>query len=84
MFIGHYFIFPDVKMENYKKQLHLSLAYKFYPQHKATLENLAQKINTAAQTGWDFRLYSRDPRSLDTEVCDVETFLCVNARFATS
>ncbi|XP_064619988.1 ecdysteroid-phosphate phosphatase-like isoform X2 [Lineus longissimus] len=67
-----------VTLENYKKQLHLSLAYKFYPKHKAMLESLAHRVNTTAQTGWDFRLYSRDPRSRDTEVKKV---LGINSAF---
>jgi ubiquitin-associated SH3 domain-containing protein len=47
----------------YSKQLHLTLAYNFEPEHKRVLEDLAvQHINYRNPSDWEIRLYSRDSR----------------------
>ncbi|NXH12973.1 UBS3A protein, partial [Bucco capensis] len=44
------------------KQLHLTLAHKFYPHHQKTLEQLAKGINPEESCQWVAALYSRDMR----------------------
>ncbi|XP_064008239.1 ubiquitin-associated and SH3 domain-containing protein A [Pogoniulus pusillus] len=44
------------------KQLHLTLAHKFYPHHQKTLEQLAKCINPGETCQWVAALYSRDMR----------------------
>ncbi|XP_013928260.1 PREDICTED: ubiquitin-associated and SH3 domain-containing protein A isoform X2 [Thamnophis sirtalis] len=44
------------------KQLHLTLAHKFYPHHQKTLEQLAKSINPKQSCQWVAALYSRDMR----------------------
>ncbi|XP_064412927.1 ubiquitin-associated and SH3 domain-containing protein A [Latimeria chalumnae] len=44
------------------KQIHLTLAHKFYAQHQWTLEQLASAINTKLGCQWTAALYSRDMR----------------------
>ncbi|KFQ36021.1 Ubiquitin-associated and SH3 domain-containing protein A [Merops nubicus] len=44
------------------KQLHLTLAHKFYPHHQKTLEELAKCINPRETCQWVAALYSRDMR----------------------
>ncbi|KAM9390461.1 ubiquitin-associated and SH3 domain-containing protein A [Phaethornis superciliosus] len=44
------------------KQLHLTLAHKFYPHHQKTLEQLAKCINPKETCQWVAALYSRDMR----------------------
>ncbi|NXY42684.1 UBS3A protein, partial [Ceuthmochares aereus] len=44
------------------KQLHLTLAHKFYPHHQKTLEQLAKCINPGETCQWVATLYSRDMR----------------------
>ncbi|NXC13151.1 UBS3A protein, partial [Corythaeola cristata] len=44
------------------KQLHLTLAHKFYPHHQKTLEQLAKCINPGETCQWVVALYSRDMR----------------------
>ncbi|KAK2527129.1 Ubash3a [Columba guinea] len=44
------------------KQLHLTLAHKFYPHHQKTLEQLAKCINPGEACQWVAALYSRDMR----------------------
>uniref|UniRef100_A0A452FP00 Ubiquitin associated and SH3 domain containing A n=1 Tax=Capra hircus TaxID=9925 RepID=A0A452FP00_CAPHI len=44
------------------KQLHLTLAHKFYPHHQRTLEQLARAINPGHSCQWTAALYSRDMR----------------------
>ena len=56
-------------MEPHKKQLHISLAYQFPPENRDKLEALAKCINLDAPVRWDLRLYSRDPRVANCQVC---------------
>ena len=63
-----YILIRKVNLENdilpYQKQLHLTLAYNFNPEHKKTLEDYAKKyINFDSPADWDMRLYSRDIRA---------------------
>ncbi|KFR08482.1 Ubiquitin-associated and SH3 domain-containing protein A [Opisthocomus hoazin] len=44
------------------KQLHLTLAHKFYPHHQKTLEQLAKCVNPGETCQWVAALYSRDMR----------------------
>ncbi|XP_041379415.1 protein UBASH3A homolog [Gigantopelta aegis] len=51
-----------------KKQLHLTLAHQYPPEHHEELVSLAKQIDLSATCRWDMRLYSRDPR---TRMCEV-------------
>ncbi|XP_072049417.1 ubiquitin-associated and SH3 domain-containing protein B-like isoform X2 [Amphiura filiformis] len=59
------------KVEPHKKQLHLTLAYQFHAVHHDMLAELSDKIDINATARWEFRLYSRDPRSGKAEVLRV-------------
>uniref|UniRef100_A0A670YU31 Ubiquitin associated and SH3 domain containing A n=1 Tax=Pseudonaja textilis TaxID=8673 RepID=A0A670YU31_PSETE len=50
------------------KQLHLTLAHKFYPHHQKTLEQLAKSINPMQSCQWVAALYSRDMRFVHYQV----------------
>uniref|UniRef100_A0A8C6XXU3 Ubiquitin associated and SH3 domain containing A n=1 Tax=Naja naja TaxID=35670 RepID=A0A8C6XXU3_NAJNA len=50
------------------KQLHLTLAHKFYPHHQKTLEQLAKSINPKQSCQWVAALYSRDMRFVHYQV----------------
>lgn len=50
------------------KQLHLTLAHKFYPHHQRTLEQLARAIQPDHTCQWTAALYSRDMRFVHYQV----------------
>ena len=56
-------------MDPHKKQLHASLAYQFPAAEKEKLEDLAKSIRLDLPVRWDLRLYSREPRVANMQVC---------------
>uniref|UniRef100_A0A8C0L1M3 Ubiquitin-associated and SH3 domain-containing protein A n=1 Tax=Canis lupus dingo TaxID=286419 RepID=A0A8C0L1M3_CANLU len=54
--------FTDCTVKPCTKQLHLTLAHKFYPHHQRTLEQLARAIHPSLSCQWTAALYSRDMR----------------------
>ncbi|XP_025926476.1 ubiquitin-associated and SH3 domain-containing protein A isoform X2 [Apteryx rowi] len=52
----------DCHVKPCQKQVHLTLAHKFYPHHQKTLEQLAKSINPGEACQWVAALYSRDMR----------------------
>ena len=58
-----------VTVEPHRRQLHVTLAHQYLPEHHATLEDLARsKVDPQAPTRWELRLYSRDHRLALSEV----------------
>ncbi|XP_004696967.1 ubiquitin-associated and SH3 domain-containing protein A isoform X1 [Echinops telfairi] len=55
-------ILADCSVKPCTKQLHLTLAHKFYPHHQRTLEQLARAIPPGPGCQWTAALYSRDMR----------------------
>ncbi|KAM9031087.1 ubiquitin-associated and SH3 domain-containing protein A [Sarcophilus harrisii] len=55
-------ILADCTVKPCTKQLHLTLAHKFYPHHQKTLEQLAKSIDQIYNCQWTAALYSRDMR----------------------
>ena len=60
--------FTDCTVKPCTKQLHLTLAHKFYPHHQRTLEQLARAINPGHSCQWTAALYSRDMRFVHYQV----------------
>uniref|UniRef100_A0ACB8FHB0 Ubiquitin-associated and SH3 domain-containing protein A n=1 Tax=Sphaerodactylus townsendi TaxID=933632 RepID=A0ACB8FHB0_9SAUR len=58
----------DCQVKPSTKQLHLTLANKFYPHHQKTLEELAISINPKQSCHWTATLYSRDMRFVHYQV----------------
>uniref|UniRef100_A0A8C5L1W7 Ubiquitin-associated and SH3 domain-containing protein A n=1 Tax=Jaculus jaculus TaxID=51337 RepID=A0A8C5L1W7_JACJA len=56
------FMKPYCTVKPNTKQLHLTLAHKFYPHHQRTLEQLARAIQPDHTCRWTAALYSRDMR----------------------
>ena len=52
----------------------MTLAYQYPTEQHESLLKLAKDIDMSADVQWDFRLYSRDIRVGQTEVC---TFFCI-------
>ncbi|XP_006893994.1 PREDICTED: ubiquitin-associated and SH3 domain-containing protein A [Elephantulus edwardii] len=52
----------DCTVKPCTKQLHLTLAHKFYPHHQRSLEQLARAIPPSPDCQWTAALYSRDMR----------------------
>ncbi|XP_012882864.1 PREDICTED: ubiquitin-associated and SH3 domain-containing protein A isoform X2 [Dipodomys ordii] len=52
----------DCTVKPCTKQLHLTLAHRFYPHHQRTLEQLARAIQPGHDCQWTAALYSRDMR----------------------
>lgn len=59
---------PDCTVKPCTKQLHLTLAHKFYPHHQRTLEELARAIHPGQGCQWTAALYSRDMRFVHYQV----------------
>ncbi len=58
-----------VTVEPHKRQLHLTLAHQYLPEHHSPLEELARsKVDPQAPARWELRLYSRDHRLASSEV----------------
>ncbi|XP_059020783.1 ubiquitin-associated and SH3 domain-containing protein A isoform X2 [Mustela lutreola] len=55
-------VLADCTVKPCTKQLHLTLAHKFYPHHQRTLEELARAIHPGHSCQWTAALYSRDMR----------------------
>nr|XP_021525164.1 ubiquitin-associated and SH3 domain-containing protein A [Aotus nancymaae] len=55
-------LLADCTVKPCTKQLHLTLAHKFYPHHQRTLEQLARAIPLGHGCQWTAALYSRDMR----------------------
>ncbi|XP_007113544.1 ubiquitin-associated and SH3 domain-containing protein A [Physeter macrocephalus] len=55
-------ILADCTVKPCTKQLHLTLAHKFYPHHQRTLEQLAKAVHPGHGCQWTAALYSRDMR----------------------
>ncbi|XP_036303344.1 ubiquitin-associated and SH3 domain-containing protein A isoform X2 [Pipistrellus kuhlii] len=55
-------ILADCTVKPCTKQLHLTLAHKFYPHHQRTLEQLARAVHPGHSCQWTAALYSRDMR----------------------
>ncbi|KAL2805462.1 ubiquitin-associated and SH3 domain-containing protein A isoform 2 [Daubentonia madagascariensis] len=55
-------VLADCTVKPCTKQLHLTLAHKFYPHHQRTLEQLARAIHPGHSCQWTAALYSRDMR----------------------
>ncbi|KAK2506760.1 hypothetical protein MC885_015046 [Smutsia gigantea] len=55
-------ILADCTVKPCTKQLHLTLAHKFYPHHQRALEQLARAIHPSPSCQWTAALYSRDMR----------------------
>ncbi|XP_027785153.2 ubiquitin-associated and SH3 domain-containing protein A isoform X1 [Marmota flaviventris] len=55
-------VLADCSVKACTKQLHLTLAHKFYPHHQRTLEELARAIHPSHSCQWTAALYSRDMR----------------------
>ncbi|CAM4410863.1 ubiquitin-associated and SH3 domain-containing protein A isoform X1 [Lepidochelys kempii] len=61
-------ILADCRVKPCTKQLHLTLAHKFYPHHQKTLEQLAKSINPGQSCLWTAALYSRDMRFVNYQI----------------
>ncbi|XP_065137310.1 ubiquitin associated and SH3 domain containing Bb isoform X1 [Paramisgurnus dabryanus] len=61
----------DVHVEPHKKQLHLTLAYYFPPNHLSSLEKLAKGIEVKLGCDWLAALFSRDMRFVNHETLRV-------------
>lgn len=59
---------PDCTVKPCTKQLHLTLAHKFYPHHQRTLEELARAIYPGHSCQWTAAIYSRDMRFVHYQV----------------
>lgn len=60
----------DCTVKPCTKQLHLTLAHKFYPHHQRTLEQLARAIHPGHGCQWTAALYSRDMRFVHYQVSE--------------
>lgn len=60
--------FADCTVKPCTKQLHLTLAHKFYPHHQRTLEQLARAVPPGHSCQWTAALYSRDMRFVHYQV----------------
>uniref|UniRef100_H0VNQ5 Ubiquitin-associated and SH3 domain-containing protein A n=1 Tax=Cavia porcellus TaxID=10141 RepID=H0VNQ5_CAVPO len=55
-------VLADCSVKPCTKQLHLTLAHKFYPHHQRTLEQLARAVPPGHPCQWTAALFSRDMR----------------------
>ncbi|KAM6162547.1 ubiquitin-associated and SH3 domain-containing protein A isoform 2-T2 [Erethizon dorsatum] len=55
-------VLADCSVKPCTKQLHLTLAHKFYPHHQRTLEQLAKAVHPGHPCQWTAALFSRDMR----------------------
>uniref|UniRef100_A0A4X1TI11 Ubiquitin associated and SH3 domain containing A n=1 Tax=Sus scrofa TaxID=9823 RepID=A0A4X1TI11_PIG len=62
MFATEASVLADCTVKPCTKQLHLTLAHKFYPHHQRTLEQLARAVHPGHSCQWTAALYSRDMR----------------------
>lgn len=64
----HIATITGIIVEPHRKQLHITLAHQYRPDHQSALEALCRKINPLAPSNWELRLYSRDERLATAEV----------------
>lgn len=58
-----------VNVEPHRRQLHVTLAHQYLPEHHSTLEELGRTmVDPQAPSRWELRLYSRDYRLASSEV----------------
>ena len=58
-----------INIEPHRRQLHITMAHQYLPEHHAKLEELATSLVDPAQSAkWELRLYSRDIRLSTSEV----------------
>lgn len=58
-----------VTVEPHRRQLHITMAHQYLPEHHKTLEDLAMSLVDPTQPAkWEIRLYSRDIRLATSEV----------------
>ena len=58
-----------ITVEPHRRQLHVTLAHQYLPEHHSTLEDLARTmVDPQAPARWELRLYSRDYRLAASEV----------------
>ncbi len=58
-----------VQVEPHKRQLHITMAHQYPPEHHDKLDELAQGlVDPSLPAKWELRLYSRDIRLATSEV----------------
>lgn len=58
-------------MEPHRRQLHITMAHQYLPEHHKTLDELALSLVDPSQPAkWEIRLYSRDMRLATSEVTE--------------
>lgn len=61
-----------VVVDPHRRQLHVTMAHQYLPEHHSSLEELARaKVDPQAPAKWELRLYSRDHRLASSEVYKV-------------
>ena len=61
-----------VNMEPHRRQLHVTLAHQYLPEHHSALGDLARTmIDPQAPSRWEIQLYSRDYRLAASEVSPI-------------
>ena len=62
-------LFAGVTVDPHRRQLHITMAHQYLPEHHASLEELARsKVDPQTPAKWELRLFSRDSRSAASEV----------------
>ena len=62
-------------MDPHRRQLHVTMAHQYLPEHHSSLEELARaKVDPQAPAKWEMRMYSRDHRLGSSEV----SALCIS------
>lgn len=68
--------YVGVVVDPHRRQLHVTLAHQYLPEHHSTLEELARTmVDPQAPCRWELRLYSRDYRLATSEVSGVRTYM---------
>ena len=63
------FLDLGINIEPHRRQLHITMAHQYLPEHHAKLEELATSlVDPALSAKWELRLYSRDIRLATSEV----------------
>jgi len=58
-----------ITVEPHRRQLHVTLAHQYLPEHHSSLDELARTmIDPQAPSRWEIHLYSRDHRLASSEV----------------
>lgn len=62
-------IYTGLTVEPHRRQLHITMAHQYLPEHHSVLEELALKhVDPTQPAKWELRLYSRDIRLATSEV----------------